>query len=50
VCLGAHVRVLCFHDSLLAWIVMGTLVAIIVVLAGTMITILLIIIFVLWKR
>ena len=38
------------YNSLSAWIVMGTVVAVIVIMAGIVITILIIIIYVLWKR
>ena len=38
------------HIIFAGWIVMGSLVAIVTVLAGIVITILLIVIFVLWKR
>ena len=39
-----------FHNSLAGWTVMGSLVAIVAVLAGIVITILLIVIHMLWKR
>ena len=39
-----------YYNSLSAWIVMGTVVAVIVIMAGIVITILLVIIYMLWKR
>ena len=41
---------MCAYNFLVGWIVMGSLVAILAVLAATTIIILLIVIYVLWKR
>ena len=50
VCECACLHVNNYNNSLSAWIVMGTVVAIIMIMAGIVITILIIIIYVLWKR